>query len=449
MKRLAKWVGILVSVLFLSGSAWGYDALDHIKVAPNGKGDLMWFKYYVAAPNGWETKISVTNTAAVSVVAKVVIRSYKNSTELLDFMIYLSPYDVWTAKIYWDGSATKIYSEDSSCRNQNGNWASAAEPLDYALKTIGTSNMPFCADDSTTMGYIYVVQSAWSNAPLDAVKGSPNFAAAGVSKADIKKWFENKAGGPFVTWPVNATFLNTGTWNNSLAGYQLFFNRLLGMWSSAVQATVLRDYKSTKYLDLAATDRLGSLVSNNSLGEIEAAIAKTEIDLPYVSASDKATVHIFSAVTKYTTGSDCTVSKFTYEGPWYDIYTHADGRVIVSGVEIWDVDEHKTTSEHFSPSPTSGWRNEVEIFAVPHDWPEGHVRYPFSGVPVVAADGVLADNGTSLVTYAGIPILSTVVFFGDYDSYSIEGAWSNAAVTVGGIALPFYQYADGITAVIP
>jgi len=436
-------------VLFLSGSAWGYDAFDHIKTAPNGKGDLMWFKYYVAAPNGWETKISVTNTAAVSVVAKVVIRSYKNSTELLDFMIYLSPYDVWTAKIYWDGSATKIYSEDSSCRNQNGNWASPTDPLDYALKTIGTNLMAFCPDDSTTMGYIYVVQTAWSNAPAVTATGQPNFGAAGVSKADIKKWYEMKASGPFTVWPMNSAFGNTGSWNNSLAGYELFFNRLLGMWSSAVQAVVLRDYKSTIYLDLAQTNRIGINTSNNSLGEIEAAFSKNEIDLPFVTASDKATVHIFSATTKYTTGQDCTkVSTFGYDGPWYDKYTASDGRVIVSGVEIWDVDEHKTTSEHFSPSPTSGWRNEVEIFAVPHDWPEGHVRYPFSGVGIVAGDLVYSKSGAAL-TYMGIPIHATTIFFGDYDSYAIDGAWSNAPVTVGGVHLPFYQYADGITALIP
>ena len=137
---------------------------DHVKASPNSKGDLLLFKYYVVANGGWETKISVTNTnMAASVVAKVVIRSYKNSTELLDFLIYLSPADVWTAKLYWDGTQTKIYSEDSSCLNQNGTWASATDPLDYALKTIGTSAMPFCPDDSTSVGYIYVVQAAWSN----------------------------------------------------------------------------------------------------------------------------------------------------------------------------------------------------------------------------------------------------------------------------------------------
>ncbi len=112
-------------------------------------------------------------------VAKVIIRSYKNSTELLDFLIYLSPADVWTAKLYWDGTQTKIYSEDSSCLNAAGNFASPEAPLDFALKTIGTQYMPFCPDDSTAIGYTYVVQSAWSNALWH---GATNFGTPGVTK---------------------------------------------------------------------------------------------------------------------------------------------------------------------------------------------------------------------------------------------------------------------------
>ena len=37
MKRLAKWMGILISVLFLSGSAWGYDVFNHVKAAGTEK----------------------------------------------------------------------------------------------------------------------------------------------------------------------------------------------------------------------------------------------------------------------------------------------------------------------------------------------------------------------------------------------------------------------------
>lgn len=437
MRRVAKWMGILISVLFLSGSAWGYDLADHVKVAPNGKGDLMWFKYYVVANNGWETKISVTNTASVSVVAKVVIRSYKNSTELLDFMIYLSPYDVWTAKMYWDGAATRVYSEDSSCRNANGGWASAADPLDYPVKTIGTEEMPFCPDDSTTMGYIYVVQSAWSNAN---VTDGPDFGAPGVSKADIKKYYEMKYNGPFVVWNYGGEW-----WNNSLAGYQVFYNTFAGMWSSAVQAEVLRDYKSTTYLNLAETDRLGDWVSNNTLAEVEAAITKNEISLPYVSAADKSTVHIFTAPTKYTRNDNgsCNVSDFDYDGPFFNWHTRSDGRVVVADVTIWDVNENYSSSEHFSPSPTEGWRNEVTILAVPHDFPEGHVMYPFAGYLTVDEN----DKGVEMA-YTGIPILTSVIFFGDFDSYGIDGAWSDGWVAeefVGPQPLPFYQYADAYT----
>jgi hypothetical protein len=450
MKRIAKWMGILISVLFLSGSAWGYDAFDHVKASPNSKGDLLLFKYYVVANGGWETKISVTNTnMAASVVAKVVIRSYKNSAELLDFLIYLSPADVWTAKLYWDGTQTKIYSEDSSCLNQNGTWASATDPLDYALKTIGTSFMPFCPDDSTAVGYVYVIQAAWSNA---ALTDKYDFSTPGVSHALIKTWYEQSVSAhtPFWTWQ----YLPEGyAWNNSLFGYEVFSNAGTGIYSSSVQAQALADYKSETYLALTETNRLGAEDSNNTLAEIEAALSREYISMPYMEGPvNGATIHVIGFPTKYTkklAGTDTPCEKLDFDGPFFKENT-TSYRVPLTNVKVWDVNEVYSSTQVFSPSPTAGLRDEVNLLAVSSinadDFPEGWVSYPMSSFITETTNTVTVENKAGQpITYEGAPVTCAVVFFGGFDSYSINGAWSDGAVTVQGQTLPSYKYTDAYT----
>jgi len=454
MRKLVKYVGVLVALMFLSGSAWARNYADHVSVAPNGKGDLLYYKYYLAADNGWETKISVTNTSlTASVVAKVVIRSYKNSTELLDFLIYLSPSDVWTAKLYWNGTATKIYSEDSSCKNQDGEWASAAAPLDYALKTIGVAGvMPFCPDDSTTMGYIYIEQAAWANT-VGVALPKINFGKVGVSKADIYTEYMAGVQGGIASSAFKYYVLGASSWLNSLAGYQVFGNNTLGLFSSAIQAVALKNYKNMAYLTTGQTLRIGS-VANNNLAEVEAAISKLAFSLPFVEKADAATVHIIGFPTKYTTNSnmDCKLSNFTYGGPFFDktygAHVGSDGKVTLSGVTVYDVNEKYTTPEPFSPSPTAGLRDEVNIFAVStvnsDAFDEGWVSYPMSYSWTVA----VPDNlGGQALNYSGIPAFTAVVFFNEMDSYAIDGAWSDGIVTLAGTAFPGYQY--GATDVTP
>jgi hypothetical protein len=89
MKALTKWIMVLISVLFLGGSAWGYNAQMHVRNADGGRGDLVLFKSYIALEGGWATKFSITNTAKASVVAKVIVRSSLNS---LSFWTFLSTF---------------------------------------------------------------------------------------------------------------------------------------------------------------------------------------------------------------------------------------------------------------------------------------------------------------------------------------------------------------------
>lgn len=89
---------------------------------PSGMGQALIYPYYTVQA-GHNTYVSVVNTQTSGVkVVKVRFREGKNSREVLDFNLYLSPSDVWTgAVIPADaGSATspgRLITADVSCTN--------------------------------------------------------------------------------------------------------------------------------------------------------------------------------------------------------------------------------------------------------------------------------------------------------------------------------------------
>ena len=91
---------------------------------PNGLGQGLIFPYYtVQSVDGtaFNTYVSVVNTTATGKVVKVRFREGKNSREVLDFNLYLSPNDVWTGAIIpadaTDASPGRLVTADVSCTN--------------------------------------------------------------------------------------------------------------------------------------------------------------------------------------------------------------------------------------------------------------------------------------------------------------------------------------------
>jgi len=70
--------------------------------------------YYATGP--WQTDLKVVNTNPNrAIVAKVVLREGTDCEEILDFLIYLTPGDVWTGTIYEDSDGIiKVKSDDDS-----------------------------------------------------------------------------------------------------------------------------------------------------------------------------------------------------------------------------------------------------------------------------------------------------------------------------------------------
>ena len=89
---------------------------------PNGLGQALIYPYYTVQSvngNSYNTYMSVVNTTSRAKAVKVRFREGKNSKEVLDFNLYLSPNDVWTAAIIpSDATATsggRLITADKSC----------------------------------------------------------------------------------------------------------------------------------------------------------------------------------------------------------------------------------------------------------------------------------------------------------------------------------------------
>jgi len=313
MRRLLKYTAILLMVLMASSSVWAYSYCDHVTTAPNNKGDVLIYPWYLALDGGWQTKLTVINTDLENaVVAKVVIRSMKNSEELIDFFIYLSPSDVWTGTLKHVGVSTVIYSDDDSV-------VYSTSPLVFANTT--PINQPMfgmdCKDDADFVGYVEVIMAAYKKATIGTAKDR-------IFRGFRDTTLTSQGGDPVTTTgseSIGTMYLpystyTTATGNpNSLAGYMELQNATLGL-STSLRSTALKDYNTNVKLTTGDETRLGEL-SRNTLTEVEGALSKNKVALPYVNGNNTA-LHFLTFPTKLTQRpyTDCTyltpLSKFFF-----------------------------------------------------------------------------------------------------------------------------------------
>jgi len=311
--------------------------------------------------------------------------------------------------------------------------------------------MAWCAtQDTTKAGYVYVIQSAWS---------AGTYTPGSATKATIKTDYDLGGGGTFdvqTTAPVAAI-----AQPNSLSGYQTFSNFTLALFSSAIRATALRDWGNDTYLAAIGTDRLDTF-NNNSVGELEAALSKSFIELPFVETDVQSTVHIIGFPTKLTnsaTITNCTVSSFTFDGPFFDTnITGSDATLDVAGVTTFDLTEdYYAVSTPFSPAPPAAGdlllRDEMNLILAatwnPKLFTEGWIHYPFDYLAIETDTLVASDAVNDRIRYDGVPALTASVIFGAANAVAASGSSSDAVVYYGVGAAPvawtlepFYQYAE-------
>ncbi len=154
-------------------------------VVPNDKtGDYLLAPEYTATTSGWSTNLRVVNTnTTASVIAKVVIREQKNSIEMRDFAIYLTPGDVFECDIAYDptDSVIKITSTDDSMI--------FTDPTDGVVKTGAEKaggwviNFPTKANTEPERGYIEI----WGAAKSAFIGALADTTVVDLGKAPVNK----------------------------------------------------------------------------------------------------------------------------------------------------------------------------------------------------------------------------------------------------------------------
>ncbi|MEO8740806.1 MAG: hypothetical protein ABI537_14035 [Casimicrobiaceae bacterium] len=138
-------------------------AAQAVNVNPDGLGQALIYPYYTTNGPGvggtispYNSLLSVVNSTGSGKVVKVRFLEGRNSKEVLDFNLWLSPYDVWTAAIIPSGAGAGIFSTDLSCTTPPVS-ASATSPTNFV-------NFAYVGDpekqtlDRTKEGYIEIIE---------------------------------------------------------------------------------------------------------------------------------------------------------------------------------------------------------------------------------------------------------------------------------------------------
>jgi hypothetical protein len=432
MKRFAAF---LIAVAVLAAAPVMAQDPSHVKIAPNGKGDLLIFPFFYTDGSGLGTKITIINTSTkYSTVAKVVIKSYYYSQELRDFLIYLSPADVWTGYIVTFDGIPYIASYDDSVTPDGSTWASVDNLFMYPLVEATGDG------DWNTFGYIHVI-----NAATD--QGGVLGTSPGIAKADIKKWYDsiNTKGAGKVETKYNYPDDTTGKPTNNvpanvLSGwmevtYNIFYN------IAGLNATTLMDYQNTAYIEAVRETPLRDVQAKNTILDIEAALAKSEIAMPYVNFPfkyDDYTIHLFTFPTKeYHYLTKPNKDTIILPSPYFNKVISFDNQLacISPGRAIFNLSEKSKTGV-VSPPPKAGkWCEEVHYeFAKNFPFSEGWAYYTFDDRMVNGDNHTIWNTPypAAVLGYRGAPVIPTLfdITFGTVFTSLRYGTWTDGAVSL-------------------
>lgn len=179
-KRKALFTAVLAG-LGVAGTA------EAVYLNPNGTGQVLVYPYYTvqsATGSAYHTYISVVNTTTRAKAVKVRVLEGKTSAEVLDFNLFLSPNDMWTAAVIpgpGAGDAARMVTSDRSCTSPVGNLpvANGGEEFRNVIYANNASDaLPGTGLDRTREGYIEIIEmgtltGTWAAAVTHTAAGVP------------------------------------------------------------------------------------------------------------------------------------------------------------------------------------------------------------------------------------------------------------------------------------
>lgn len=121
MKRNNLTTSVVAGLAAVAGLA---STANAVELNPDGTGQVLVYPYYTVNKNQ-QTIVSVVNTTNIAKAVKVRFLEGHNSREVLDFNLFLSEYDVWTASVFalsdagLTGDGAAMTTTDKSCTAPN------------------------------------------------------------------------------------------------------------------------------------------------------------------------------------------------------------------------------------------------------------------------------------------------------------------------------------------
>lgn len=402
-----RYVAAAACALAMVGTA------NAVYVNPQGLGDfLIGPGYFIGG--GLNTDLKVINTSNTeSVVAKVVFRHPVTSQEILDFMIYLSPSDVWTGNVSClqadaagNCEISRVFSTDDSIQlpMQEG-FASADRPFIYDVNVADfqqTKRLPL-----PNQGYFEVEMSR----ALSVANRATGIAEPGVSKVDI---------------------YNAHRRSPAQVGVDETPDTLLGM----VTVNAGANRASLPMLALAGYDNAIRLNTNDESGlgriggahtpiaDVEEALWTNNFAVPYTVAQGQSSLLTFTFPTKLTfLNWNWALGAFQPSpvdplGRQYGLKFVTQPQVCLTAPEVFNNSEN-VIRPNISPRGSS-CVNEFDIRSFgagvgfninTHEFTEGWVRLGFEQ-PLFAAAQVAKPADTKHAGKAGVPAIVTYMEIG-------------------------------------
>jgi len=385
---LKKCVVAAAAAVLLAGTA------SAVSVNREGTGDFLIAPAYFIG-NGMTTDLRVINTSATkSVVAKVVFRHPTSSAEVLDFLIYLSPSDVWTGTVSCVTAAangncakSRVTSYDDSIQipavnAQTVTFASATNPAiiesDDANAIIGRTALP-------NQGYIEVIMSS----EYDVAPNKP-----GVLKTAIAA--QHEAG------PVIITDKKTP---NVLAGFVTA--NATGVGSATLPMVALENYNNVRKAVVGEVSGFDLTTQTTTLADVEEALWSNNHAVPYVVGPNKFTLVTYTFPTKLSFDDSNLQNQYRFPNSGQPGRV-GDGKVCVNH-SVYDNTENSVAA-NISPLPAPICFDEFQWAVFGTDiatagFAEGWANLTFR-TPQIAVSQTTPDDNTN-VGRVGAPAIVT------------------------------------------
>jgi len=197
----------LYAALAGAGALGVTSAADAVNVNPNGLGQALIYPYYTVNAdsngNAFNSLLSVVNSTNSAKAVKVRFLEGKNSREVLDFNLFLSKFDVWTAAVLPSSSGGgKVLTFDNSCTIPDNSALKAGVDFVNFAYTGSADDKGGSGLDRTKEGYVEIIEMATyptntcTYIQITHVSGTPKD-CAGLSDAGAATDAASASGGLF------------------------------------------------------------------------------------------------------------------------------------------------------------------------------------------------------------------------------------------------------------